>query len=99
MLHTIPITRAISFLYSIQRMVFILGTDNVLCAVGPKFLFTIQEKVISQITKLTTPHNFIPIIIMLPTQVAARSEALVCGRSLAGIAVSNYAGGMYVCLL
>jgi hypothetical protein len=97
-LHMIPITRAISFLYSIQRLVFILRTDNVLCAVGPKFLFIIQEKV-SQIAKLTTPHNFNPIIIMLPTPVAARSEAWVCGRSLAGIAGSNCAGGMDVCLL
>jgi len=31
--------------------------------------------------------------------VAVRSEAWVCGRSLAGIAGSNPAGGMDVCLL
>ena len=31
--------------------------------------------------------------------VAARSKALVCGRSLAGIAGSNPAGGMKACLL
>jgi hypothetical protein len=31
--------------------------------------------------------------------VAARSEACVCGRSLAGILCSNPAGGMDVCLL
>jgi hypothetical protein len=30
--------------------------------------------------------------------VAARSKACVCGRSLAGIAVSNFAGVMDVCL-
>jgi len=30
--------------------------------------------------------------------VAARSTALVCGRSLAGVAGSKPAGGMYVCL-
>jgi hypothetical protein len=33
-----------------------------------------------------------------PIPVAARSKAWVCGRSLAGIAVSNPAGGMDVCL-
>ena len=31
--------------------------------------------------------------------VAARSKAWVCGRSLAGIAALNSAGGMDVCLL
>jgi hypothetical protein len=31
--------------------------------------------------------------------VAARSKALVCGRSLAGIAGSNFAVGMDVCLV
>jgi hypothetical protein len=31
--------------------------------------------------------------------VAARSKAWVCGRSVAGIVVSNPAGGMDVCLL
>jgi hypothetical protein len=36
---------------------------------------------------------------VLPTPVAARSKAYVCGRSLAGIADSNTAGGMDVCLL
>jgi len=30
---------------------------------------------------------------------ALRSEAWVCGRSLAGIEISNPAGVMYVCLL
>ena len=34
--------------------------------------------------------------INLPIPLAARSEAWVCGRSLAGIAVSNPAGGMDV---
>ena len=31
--------------------------------------------------------------------VAARSKALVCGRSLAGIVGSNPAGGMDICLV
>jgi len=31
--------------------------------------------------------------------VAARSKALVCARSLAGVAGSNPAGGMDICLL
>ena len=75
---------------------FILGTAYVLCAVGPKLSFIIQEKVISQIAKLTTLHNSIPITIILPTPVAARSDASACGRSLSGIAFSNYAGGMDV---
>jgi hypothetical protein len=35
----------------------------------------------------------------LPLPVAARSKAWVCGRSNAGIAELNPAGGMEVCLL
>jgi hypothetical protein len=34
-----------------------------------------------------------------PIPVAARSQALVCGRALAGIAGSNPTGGMDVCLV
>jgi hypothetical protein len=34
-----------------------------------------------------------------PVQVGAQSEACACGRSLAGIAGSNPAGGTEVCLL
>jgi hypothetical protein len=36
---------------------------------------------------------------MLPFPVAERSKASVCGRSLAGIAGSNLAGGMDVCVV
>ena len=36
---------------------------------------------------------------ILPIPVAERSKAWVCGRSPAGIAGSNPAGGMDVCLL
>ena len=75
-----------------------MGTESVLCAVGPTSLFIIQEQVISQIAKQTTLHNFIPIIIMLSAPVAARSEEWACGRSLAGNAGANCAGGMsFVC--
>ena len=35
----------------------------------------------------------------VPIAVAVRSKACVCGRSLAGIAGSNPADCMYVCLL
>jgi hypothetical protein len=35
----------------------------------------------------------------MPTSVAARSKAYVCGRLVAGVAVSNPAEGMDVCLL
>jgi hypothetical protein len=35
----------------------------------------------------------------VPIPVVAQSKAWVCGRSLAGIAGSNPAGGMDVCLL
>jgi hypothetical protein len=38
-------------------------------------------------------------LIILPIPVAARSKALVCGRSLVGIAGSNPTAGMDVCLL
>ena len=34
-----------------------------------------------------------------PIPVAAQSKACICGRSLAGIAGSNPAGGVDVCLL
>jgi hypothetical protein len=34
-----------------------------------------------------------------PISVSARCKALVCGRSLAGIAGPNHAGDMDVCLL
>ena len=34
---------------------------------------------------------------MIP--VAARSKVWICGRSLAGVAGSNRAGGMNICLL
>ena len=35
----------------------------------------------------------------LPIPVAERSKARVCGRSLAGVAGSNPAGGMDVCVV
>jgi hypothetical protein len=35
--------------------------------------------------------------VLHPVPEVARSEACVCGRSLAGIAVSNPAGGMDIC--
>jgi hypothetical protein len=35
----------------------------------------------------------------MPTPVAARSKAWVCGEALAGIVVSNPTGGMDVCLV
>jgi hypothetical protein len=38
-------------------------------------------------------------ISFIKSPVPARSEAWVCGRSLAGIVGSNAAGGMDVCLL
>jgi hypothetical protein len=43
--------------------------------------------------------NFLLLIKSAPIPVAARSKAWVCGRSLAGIADSNPAGDMDVCLL
>jgi len=38
-----------------------------------------------------------PIRVGYPRRVTARSKACFCGRSLAGIASSNPAGGMDVC--
>ena len=43
--------------------------------------------------------KFIQLILSEPIPVAVRSKAWVCGHSLAGIAGSNPAGGMDVCLL
>jgi hypothetical protein len=42
---------------------------------------------------------YVALYAIRPTPVAARSKAWVCGRSLAGIADSNPARGMDVCLL
>ena len=39
------------------------------------------------------------ITVLVPVPVAARSKALVCGRSPAEIVVSNPTGGMDVCQL
>jgi hypothetical protein len=53
--------------------------------------------------RLTQPHNkagsFSEVMFEKPILVATRSKAGVCGRWLAGIAVSNSAAGIYVCLL
>jgi hypothetical protein len=38
-------------------------------------------------------------VVGLPTSVAARPKAKVCGRLVAGVAGSNRADGMDVCLL
>jgi hypothetical protein len=43
------------------------------------------------------PYNFL--LEFKPIPVAGQSKAWVCGRSLAGIADSNPAAGMDVCLL
>jgi hypothetical protein len=44
-------------------------------------------------------QKLVPLILHLPLPVAARSKALVCGRSLPGFVGSNPAGGMNVCSL
>jgi hypothetical protein len=46
-----------------------------------------------------SPRNFCLTGFILPILVVALPKAWVCGRSLAGIAGSNPAGGMDVCLL
>jgi hypothetical protein len=43
--------------------------------------------------------NFYRVMYQKPITVAARSKAQVCGRSVAGVADSNLARGMDVCLL
>ena len=64
----------------------------------PGYVRSVVDKVaLSQIllsVLLFLPFRFIPTI-----PVDARSKAWVCGRSLDGIAGSNPAGGMDVCLL
>jgi hypothetical protein len=57
--------------------------------------------------KINTIHSLMCIVIVMyysmskymPIAVAALSKASVCGRSLAGIAGSNNAGGKDVCFL
>jgi hypothetical protein len=53
---------------------------------------------------VTKFHTFVKYILIrylfkLPIPVAERSKARVCGRSPAGIAGSNLAGGMDVCVV
>jgi hypothetical protein len=43
--------------------------------------------------------HFQSLTFLVPVPVAAMSKEGVCGRSLAGIVVSNPTGGMEVCLL
>jgi hypothetical protein len=51
-------------------------------------------------TDSTAVHNkYVQLTALEPIAGAARSTAWVCGCSLAGIAVSNSAGGMDICLL
>jgi hypothetical protein len=45
------------------------------------------------------PVLYTTVVIQEPTSVAARSKAYVCGRLVAGVAGSNIAEGMDVCLL
>jgi hypothetical protein len=44
-------------------------------------------------------HCLLVMLLLLPITVAVLSKAWVCGRSLAGIAGSNPAGNVGVCLL
>jgi hypothetical protein len=49
---------------------------------------------------LPVDNEFVSVkFFVLPIPLAARSEAWVCGRSLAGIVGSNPAGGMDVCVV
>jgi hypothetical protein len=48
---------------------------------------------------LVIPVIYLRMCTLQPIPVALRSKGWVCGRSLAGIAVLNPAGGIYVCLL
>ena len=58
-----------------------------------KVLWTLVR---TAVEKLTVHYE--DVFNLLPIPVAARSEAWVCGRSLAGIVGSNPAGGMDVCV-
>jgi hypothetical protein len=52
-----------------------------------------------ELHNLHTSTNTIQVIKTRPIPVAARSNVLVCGCSLAVVMGSNPIGGMYVCLL
>jgi hypothetical protein len=57
----------------------------------------INEPSDGHVAPQNTEQNNIVLWETVPIPVAARSKAWVCGRSLAGIAGSNLAGGMDVC--
>jgi hypothetical protein len=67
----------------------------------PNWIFSFRFSLcrpVSNIRLLYVCYLWYAIIIIQPIPVAERSKAWVYGRSLAGIVVSNPAGGMDVCL-
>jgi hypothetical protein len=53
----------------------------------------------SAVPQSTAPREYVQYLIILAILVAARCKAWICRRSLAGIVISNPAGGMEVCFL
>ena len=68
------------------------------CEIYPVHIFVIAHYASSSILFNDAVSCWVYMALM-PIQVAARSKALVCGRSLAGIAGSNSAGFITFCLL
>ena len=63
--------------------------------VGPSVTYSVVNASLNN----QMPMFTLDVCLQQPISVAARSEARVCSNSLAGIAGSNTAGGMDVCLL
>ena len=61
-------------------------------------LIVLISKVRSVCTVYTDCDNIIYYVVILPIPTTAPSKAWVCGRLLAGVAGSNPAGRMDVCL-
>ena len=78
-----------------------LSYFNVLFFIYTLLMISSSPKEITQHQSLPSRLQFLMFsnIKLQPIPVAERSKAWVCSRSLAGIAGSNPAGGMDVCLL
>ena len=68
---------------------------NCICQASKSFCFTHDQTILTQLR----PLHYANITFWPPVPVPTRSKGWICGRSLAGIAGSNPAAGIDVCLL
>ena len=74
------------------------GKSGALCS-KVQYFHLFRDSEVQSIVLLNLPSPFYRLHVSKPIPVAARFEAWVCGRSLAGILSSSSAWGLDVCLL